>query len=60
MRLPCLLEVGIFGYEVRMLVLAVSFAVSQPYYGVIAVAAGSLLTLLIRSDEITKRINDKS
>ena len=54
------LEVGIFGYEVRMLVLAVSFAVSQPYYGVIAVAAGSLLTLLIRSDEITKRINDKS
>ena len=54
------LEFGIFGYEIRMLVLVVAFALSQPYYGVLVVAGGATLTFLLRFEEIVRRLNGKS
>lgn len=49
-------EDGIFGYEIRMLVLAVSLVVGLPEIGVIVVASGALLTFMTRFNAIVTRL----
>jgi len=52
-------EDGVFGYEIRTVVLIVALLIGQPLAGVGIVLGGSLLTFLTRFNAITSRLNDK-
>ena len=51
---------GVFGYEVRMVILFVALLADAPAIGVLLVASGALSTFIIRFGDISRRLDGKS